>query len=255
MVSLLKQDSNLSNSSNSTVSSIQHFNDSVDLLSISSPRSPRTPLAQLSDEDLSAIKSPSSSSSCHETESSSPSNQHNQHNQHQQMVGPRPERDFYRYPVKVHRAAYKYEVCEISRVRAAYDLQSESVTELPHGTVVSVEEIWSNRARISSPLCGWMSVYSMRGQQLLMPLDENAEKIGGHIMFQDEQRQIAYAEVTGYDHHCGLHSVMLQRAGLQWVNLNDPNLRYIPKRAPNNLTPKQMKEAFAESHCISISST
>jgi len=213
-----------------------------------------TPLSMKHSDEESNLKSPSRSSSCLENDAS---NLHNQHNQHQQMVSPRPQRDFYRFPVKVHRAAYKYEVCDISIVRVAYDLESEMMTELPHGTVVSVEEIWSNRARISSPLCGWMSVYSSRGQQLLMPLDAEAAKIGGQIMFQDENQRIAYAEVKGYDHHCGLHSVMLERAGLQWVNLNDPNLRFIPnvpKSQPgqNFNSTNQMREAFVESH-ISIS--
>jgi len=195
------------------------------------PLSPcSTPSYSINDNEDNALQSPSSSL---KSPISPPNADYKATNQHQQMVAPRPQRDFYRFPVKVPRSAYKYEVCDIARVRAAYGMESETVTELPRGTVVTVEEIWSNRARISSPMCGWLSVYSMNGQQLLMPLDENAAKIGGHIMFKDEWKRVAYAEVIGYDHHCGLHSVMLERAGLQWVSLSDPNLRYIPQTFKN----------------------
>jgi len=76
-----------------------------------------------------------------------------------------------------------------------------------------------------------------------MPLDANAAKIGGHIMFKNERNQIEVAEVTGYDHLSGLHSVVLGRVGLQLVSLNDPNLRYIPK--PPAQTP--MSQAAATS--------
>jgi len=157
-------------------------------------------------------------------------NQHHQDYHHHQQISPCPQQqDVCRNVVKVHRSAYQYEVCALSRVRAAYSMDSELVTELPCGSVVNVEEIWSNRARISAPICGWLSVYSSCGMQLLMPLDENAAKIGGQIVFKNEQGQIEFAEVTGYDQRCQLHAVMLKRVGLQFVSLNDPHLRYIPK--------------------------
>jgi len=166
---------------------------------------------------------------------------------------PYPQRDFYRFPIKVHRAAYRYEVRALSRVREAYSFESAPLTELPRGTLVLVEEIWSNRARISSPVCGWLSVYSSRGVQLLMPLDANAAKIGGHIVFKDEMNRVRFAEVTGYDHHCGLHSVMREHHGLQWVSLRDPNLRYIPKqRAQKRVIRQAPTPEMVVNQCMSV---
>lgn len=203
--------------------------------SLESLVSPRSPLSLISDEDkendsnaANLNSQPVNSQSSVTSDGNATANQ--LHQDHQTQLQPPSLRNFYRNPVKVHRAAFQYEVCALSRVRAAYDMDSAPLTELPRGSVVSVEEIWSNRARISTPICGWLSVYSSRGLQLLMPLDAQAAKIGGHIVFKDEYNLITFAEVTGYDHHCGLHAVQLKNVGLQWVSLSDPNLRYIPQQ-------------------------
>jgi len=215
---------------------------SSDTASTESLTSPRSPLSFTSDENDKENRSIGS-------------NQNRRYHGHHQQLSPLLQRDFYRDPVEVPRSAYQYEVCALSRLRAAYDMQSAPLTELPHGTVVSVEEIWSNRARISSPVCGWLSVYSLRGEQLLMPLDANAAKIGGRIVFKNEQNEIEFGKVTGYDHHCGLHAVTRERIGLQWVSLTDPNLQFIGKQQAQRPTSQAAtvhgQKAFV-SECLSV---
>jgi len=51
----------------------------------------------------------------------------------------------------------------LAQVRKGDCLQSEKVTELPAQTFVEVHEVCGNRARISSPAKGWVSIVTKRG--------------------------------------------------------------------------------------------
>jgi len=51
----------------------------------------------------------------------------------------------------------------LAQVRKGDSLQSEKVTELPAKTFVEVQEVCGNRARISSPAKGWVSIVTKRG--------------------------------------------------------------------------------------------
>merc|ERR1719229_1548612 len=78
----------------------------------------------------------------------------------------------------------RFEVQVQARVRVGEDLSSQHLTDLPEGSVVTVEEIISRRARISRPLCGWLSVTSKFGARIILPTNSKYSKIGGKVMFK-----------------------------------------------------------------------
>jgi len=51
----------------------------------------------------------------------------------------------------------------LAQVRTGASLQSEKVTELASETFVEVQEVTGNRARISAPVKGWVSISTKRG--------------------------------------------------------------------------------------------
>merc|ERR1719203_1692982 len=77
----------------------------------------------------------------------------------------------------------RFEVQVQARVRVGEDLSSQHLTDLPEGSVVTVEEIVARRTRISRPLCGWLSVTSKFGARIILPTNSKYSKIGGKVMF------------------------------------------------------------------------
>mmetsp|Transcript_57421 Transcript_57421/g.95408 ORF Transcript_57421/g.95408 Transcript_57421/m.95408 type:complete len:291 (+) Transcript_57421:52-924(+) len=61
----------------------------------------------------------------------------------------------------------RFELQIQARVRVGNDLRSEHVTDLPEGTLVTVEQIVERRARISRPVCGWISCTSKFGGRII----------------------------------------------------------------------------------------
>lgn len=83
----------------------------------------------------------------------------------------------------------------LAQVRKGDSLQSEKVTELPAQTFVEVQEVCGNRARISSPAKGWVSIVTKRG----LLLDLRVENMRAFPMLGaktiDKEAKVSYKEM------------------------------------------------------------
>ena len=128
-----------------------------------------------------------------------------------------------------------YEVYCQARIRSGYSLTSTHLTDLPVGSVVTVEEIKPNhRARISAPIHGWCSIISKHGKQLLQPLNKQTAKIGGKVLFSKHySRKYANhnitAKIVDYNPNYDMHKVRYKDGKEEWINLKNRHIRYIPQ--------------------------
>ena len=118
------------------------------------------------------------------------------------------------------------------------DLSSQHLTDLPEGSVVTVEEIIERRARISRPLCGWLSVTSKFGARIILPTNSKYSKIGGKVMFQrpiSGQQQLPngtypqykHAKVVDYNEENNSYKVRFDDNTSQWIDIEDQNVTFI----------------------------
>lgn len=127
-----------------------------------------------------------------------------------------------------------YECYAQARVRIKYELSSQHLTDLPVGSVVTVEEIKDRRARISAPIHGWLSVISKDGNTILMPLNKQTAKIGGKVMFNINNyrhyngNMPITAKIIDYNQNYDMHKVQHKNGKTEWLNLKDKNITYIP---------------------------
>eukprot|EP01083_Nonionella_stella_P161173 527550_1 len=122
----------------------------------------------------------------------------------------------------------RFEVQVQARVRVGQDLSSQHLTDLPEGSVVTVEEIIDRRARISRPLCGWLSVTSKFGARIILPTNSKYSKIGGKVMFKRPiYNQQVTAKVVDYIEETQMYKVSFGDGQTQMVDFEDTNVQFI----------------------------
>eukprot|EP00486_Rosalina_sp_Unknown_P009721 CAMPEP_0201591948 /NCGR_PEP_ID=MMETSP0190_2-20130828/189975_1 /ASSEMBLY_ACC=CAM_ASM_000263 /TAXON_ID=37353 /ORGANISM="Rosalina sp." /LENGTH=825 /DNA_ID=CAMNT_0048050493 /DNA_START=130 /DNA_END=2604 /DNA_ORIENTATION=+ len=131
----------------------------------------------------------------------------------------------------------RFEVQVQARVRVEKDLSSQHLTDLPEGSVVTVEEISDRRARISRPLCGWLSVTSKFGARIILPTNSKYSKIGGKVMFKQPIRgqqlpngttpQYNHAKVVDYNEENNSYKVRMDDNTSQWIDIEAQNVTFI----------------------------
>eukprot|EP01084_Bolivina_argentea_P257904 434599_1 len=162
-----------------------------------------------------------------------------------------------------------YEVIAQARVRSGYELTSRYITDLPEGSVLTVEEIRNNRARIIGPIYGWISIISKYGIQIIMPLNKHTAKIGGSVIFTKKIKQInsiqthyetIHGKIIEYNQKYGMHKIQCKNGTQQWISLKDPNIHYIPKNQSmklneimnsSNVNPVKQAQGFFNQFFIS----
>ena len=138
-----------------------------------------------------------------------------------------------------HSFPFRYEVFVQARVREGCALNTAHITDLPVGSIVTVEEIKQNRARISAPCVGWLSIVSKLGKYIIMQRNEQTDKIGRKVIISSfpiqkynklQCKQLSNATVIDYNPKCNLHQIQYQNAVTQWMHLhNNPSVHYIQK--------------------------
>jgi len=135
----------------------------------------------------------------------------------------------------------KYEVMLQARVRTGYDLKTEHITDLPEGSIVTIEEFLHNRAKISAPCRGWISVKSQYGERIVMPKTKEFSRIGGKVLFKrpiygqplmEDGRYPMSGILVDYDEKRRLYQVKYLDGNIQWIDLRDPNIMFM-KSATN----------------------
>ena len=123
-----------------------------------------------------------------------------------------------------------YECYAQARVRTKYELSSQHITDLPAGSVVTVEEIKDRRAKISAPIHGWLSLISKDGNTILMILNKQTAKIGGKVLFNNYKYigMPVTAKIIDYNRNYDMHKVVHKNGKNEWINLKDKNITYIP---------------------------
>jgi len=149
-----------------------------------------------------------------------------------------------------------YECYAQARVRIGYELSSQHLTDLPQGSIVTVEEIHEDnrRARISAPIHGWLSITSKNGgNTILMPLNKQTAKIGGKVMFNynhyhhqnhGNNHTPITAKIIDYNQNYDMHKVQHKNGKHEWLNLKDKSITYIPNGVPMMVNPIKQTEKF-----------
>jgi len=121
----------------------------------------------------------------------------------------------------------RFEVQVQARVRVDRELTSHYLTDLPEGSVVTVEEIVDRRARISRPLCGWLSVTSKFGARIILPTNSKYSKIGGKVIFKRPTANGATAKVIDFNDERNLYKVRYDDGNTQWIDIEDQNIQFV----------------------------
>ena len=125
----------------------------------------------------------------------------------------------------------RFEVQVQARVRVGQDLSSQHLTDLPEGSVVTVEEIIDRRARISRPLCGWLSVKSKFGARIILPTNSKYSKIGGKVVFnppiQGPQIKYTHAKVVDYNEERNLYKVRFDDNSSRLIDIEAASITFI----------------------------
>merc|ERR1719334_2541995 len=130
----------------------------------------------------------------------------------------------------------RFEVQVQARVRVGEDLSSAYLTDLPEGSVVTVEEIVDRRARISRPLCGWLSVTSKFGARIILPTNIKYSKIGGKVVIKGpipglassaSTRYPLNAKVVDYNEEKAKYKVRFDDGNSQWIDIEHANVTFI----------------------------
>jgi len=130
----------------------------------------------------------------------------------------------------------RFEVQVQARVRTGQDLTSAYLTDLPEGSVVTVEEIVDRRARISRPLCGWLSVTSKFGARIILPTNSKYSKIGGKVLFkkaingQQQMQNGQYPQsgkVIDFNDERNLYKVRYDDGTSQWIDIENPSVQFV----------------------------
>jgi len=103
--------------------------------------------------------------------------------------------------------------------------------------VITVEEIRANRARISAPICGWLSLTSKYDDKIIRPLNS---KIGGKVyVYTTDTKGIPATyctEIIDYSVTSALYQIQYKDepylGKTQWIDLRSPACYYVPKQRP-----------------------
>lgn len=127
------------------------------------------------------------------------------------------------------------EVLVQARVRINDNLQSQHITDLPEGTIVTIAEVNGRRARITQPIHGWCSLKSKFGARILMPQGMNFDKIGGSVVIPSgtdingrvihPQKNIT-AKIIDYEYETKLHKILFDNGSMEHISLK--SFKYYP---------------------------
>eukprot|EP01084_Bolivina_argentea_P123394 218673_1 len=75
------------------------------------------------------------------------------------------------------RAEYKVVYPTGAKCREHKNMSSRHIVDLPMDTIVTVEKIDGRRCKISSPMKGWVSLYTTNGQNILLEINQSEGSI------------------------------------------------------------------------------